>query len=156
MFVGAQFIKVPLPFGYFNLGDCFVLLSAVLIGGRYAVAASAIGAVVADMISGYAVYAPATLIIKSVMVIAVIALLKLGNKRSNKLRPVFTIIGAVVAEVIMVCGYFIFDTVLYGFAGAAASLSGNIIQGAVSVVAGLSIMAVLERSGMMKHINIRQ
>lgn len=155
VFVGTQFLRVPLPFGYFNLGDCFILLSAVIIGGAYAVVASALGAALADVLSGYVVYAPATAIIKSLMVLAMLAILQLCRNKSKKVQNVFTCVGAVVAELIMICGYFIYDTLVYGLAGAAASLLGNILQGSVAAVIFVIVFAVLKQTGSLKRIQIQ-
>lgn len=145
VFVGTQFVRVPLPFGYFNLGDCFILLSAVFIGGPYAVAASAVGAVLADVLSGYVIYAPATALIKSAMVLAVILAMRIGARNTEAKRNWVFLSGAVIAELIMVCGYFLYDSVLYHFAGAVAALPGNIAQGAVAVLASSIIVAVTKR-----------
>lgn len=155
VFVGTQFLQVPLPFGYFNLGDCFILLSAVIIGGAYAVVASALGAALADVLSGYVVYAPATAIIKSLMVLAMLAVLQLCRNRSKKTQNILSCVGAVVAELIMICGYFIYDTLVYGLAGAAASLLGNILQGSAAVVIFAIAFAVLKQTGLLKRIQIQ-
>lgn len=155
VFVGTQFLQVPLPFGYFNLGDCFILLSAVIIGGAYAVVASALGAALADVLSGYVVYAPATAIIKSLMVLAMLAVLQLCRNRSKKTQNILSCVGAVVAELIMICGYFIYDTLVYGLAGAAASLLGNILQGSAAVVIFVIAFAVLKQTGLLKRIQIQ-
>ncbi len=152
IFVGTQFIRVPLPFGYFNFGDCFVLLSALIIGGSYAVVASAIGSGLADILSGYTLYAPATLIIKALMVIVVIAASTLGRNRSKSLKKVFLVIGVFFAEILMVSGYFIYDIILYQLAGATAALFGNITQGIVASVTSILFITVLERMKLIKYI----
>ncbi len=146
IFVGTQFIRVPLPFGYFNMGDCFILLSAWIMGGAYAVIASSIGAVLADVLSGYALYVPATLVIKSLMVVGVIVLKKVIRCENEK-KKVFAQLGsALLAELIMVGGYFVYDTVLYGFAGATAAFVGNIIQGAVAIITFVLFVGIFEKS----------
>ncbi len=152
VFAGTQFIRIPLPFGYFNLGDCFILLSAFIIGGPYAIVASALGAVLADILSGYAIYSPATLIIKTLMVIAV---MRLCNNKKHKAKTQLLIIGATVAELIMVCGYFIYDVIIYGFAGAVASVFGNSMQGVFAVIASVIVIKVLEHSGIMRRIRVQ-
>ncbi len=152
IFVGTQFIRVPLPFGYFNFGDCFVLLSALIIGGPYAVAASAIGSVLADILSGYTLYAPATLIIKSLMVIVAIAVSRLGNNKSKAVKTVFLVIGVILAEILMVSGYFVYDSILYGIAGALAALFGNVMQGIVASVMSVFLITIFERTGLVKYI----
>lgn len=154
VFVGTQFLQVPLPFGYFNLGDCFILLSAVIVGGAYAVVASALGAALADVLSGYVVYAPATVIVKSLMVIAMLLILHLCKNKSDKAQSILSCVGAVVSELIMICGYFIYDTIVYGFAGALASLPGNALQGCAAVVVFVAAFAVLKQTSLLKRIQI--
>ena len=54
-------IQVPSPMqGYVNLGDCAVLLSAWVLGPLYGGAAAGVGSMLADLLSGYAHYAPGT------------------------------------------------------------------------------------------------
>ena len=61
-------LQVPSPTGgYVNLGDAVVLLGAYLLGPAYGAAAGGLGPAMADLLSGYAVYVPATLLIKGVM-----------------------------------------------------------------------------------------
>ena len=68
--VATMIIKIPSPLkGYLNLGDCVVLLSGWLLGPAYGFAAAGIGSALADIFSGYVIYAPATFIIKGLMAI---------------------------------------------------------------------------------------
>ena len=61
----TMIIHIPSPFsGYIHLGDGLVLLSGMLLGPLAGAAAGGIGSMMADLLSGYAFYAPATLIIK--------------------------------------------------------------------------------------------
>ena len=63
--IGTVLIVVPLPAsGYFNAGDIFVLLSAWCLGPLFGSVASAVGSALADIVSGFAIYAPATFLIK--------------------------------------------------------------------------------------------
>lgn len=154
IFAGTQFVRVPLPFGYFNLGDCFVLLCAELIGGPYAVIAAAIGAALSDVLSGYTIYAPATLIIKSLMVVVMMLVLKLDHSNGKGIKLPILIAGAVISELLMIGGYFITDIILYRVAGAVASLPGNILQGVAAVITSVLIIKILETGGLMRHIKL--
>ena len=58
--VATLIVSVPLPNGYFNTGDVFVLLSGWCLGPIYGAAAAAVGSALADVWSGFALYAPAT------------------------------------------------------------------------------------------------
>ena len=65
VYAATMMIQIPSPMnGYVNLGDCFVLLSGWLLGPWYGAAAAGIGSMLTDLLSGYAHYAPGTLLIK--------------------------------------------------------------------------------------------
>lgn len=70
--VATMVVQIPMPLtkGYVNLGDVMVLTSVWLIGSPWGVAAAGIGSAMADLLTGYAYYAPATLIIKALMAVA--------------------------------------------------------------------------------------
>lgn len=146
IFIGTQFIKIPLSIGYIHIGDTFILLAGYYIGGWYAVIASALGSALADILSGYVIYAPATLIIKGVMAIIIIAFCKKAAK--NKTLPF--ILGSVLAEAVMIIGYLIFDVILYGPSGIIVSLSGNVLQAIGGIVISTAVLLLLEKSKISK------
>ena len=66
--VGTMVLVVPSPTGgYMNLGDAVVLLGAYLLGPVWGAVAGGVGPALADLLAGFAVYAPATLVIKAQM-----------------------------------------------------------------------------------------
>ncbi len=140
IFIGTQFIRVPLTIGYFNLGDTFVLSAGYFIGGIWGALASAIGSGLADILSGYAIYAPATVIIKALMALVIWLLCK------SKKRHGIYILGACLAETVMVLGYLLFDTLIYGLATAIISMSGNILQGIAAIITSTTIVFLLDRT----------
>ena len=77
-YVATNIIRVPIPAtdGYINLGDCVVLLGAFLLGPVYGAAAGGIGSALADIISGYAVFAPGTFVIKALIAVIAAAILR--------------------------------------------------------------------------------
>ena len=55
----------------------------------------------------------------------------------------------------MVAGYFVYACLLLGKGlSAAASVPGNLLQGAVGLVAGLALFMVLEHSGARKALRL--
>ena len=123
-------IHVPSPTGgYMNLGDTVVILSSYLLGPWWGAAAAGIGSALADLISGAPLYIPATLLIKALMALcAALVYRALGRK-------------SILAEAIMVLGYWFYDGMLMGsFLGAAAGLPSNLMQ-AVLGLAGSSALA---------------
>ncbi len=150
IFAGTQFVKVPLSFGYGHLGDCFVLLVGIFIESPYATASAVVGSVLADILSGYAVYLPATLVAKLSMVSIVKAVIRVGKKDKFSFVPFLT--GAMLAEMTMIICYFAYDTVLYGLGGALASLLGNAVQGVLAIVMATALISVIRHSGLRKYL----
>ncbi|UCG36732.1 MAG: ECF transporter S component [Candidatus Bathyarchaeota archaeon] len=58
-------IYVPQTRGYFNIGETMVYTTALLFGPIIGAFAGGVGSMFADLILGYSVYAPATLVIKA-------------------------------------------------------------------------------------------
>ena len=86
--VAAMVIKIPTPTsGYANLSDCMVLLSGWLLGPLYGFFAAAIGSAMADIFSGYALYAPASFVVKGLMALVAYAIFSAFKKSvKNKFK----------------------------------------------------------------------
>lgn len=138
--VATLFIHIPIPMdkGYCNLGDGLILASGALIG-PWAWGAAAIGSALADLLLGYTIYAPVTAVIKGLMG-AIAGILCVKEKRAWK-----RILMMIVAECLMIGGYFLFETALYGVAAAAGSLFGNGFQAAAGLAAGCVLWPVMGR-----------
>ena len=143
--VTTMVITVPSPLkGYLNLGDSVVLLSGWLLPSSYAFLAAGLGSAMADIFSGYVIYAPATFVIKGLM--AFIAckgfclLDKIANKQLSK------IVSGAAAEVVMVLGYFIFEGFMYGFLPSAVNIPANSVQGIAGLILGTLLIKVFEKN----------
>ena len=142
--VATMIIKIPSPMkGYLNIGDCIVLLCGWLLSPSYGFVAAGLGSALADMFSGYITYAPATFLIKGSMALIAFACFKLMNKRLGRLPS--QIIGAVLAEIVMVFGYFVFEGFMYGFVPSAVNIPANAVQGAAGLILGIILVKVFER-----------
>ncbi len=143
--IATYIVKIPSPAtnGYFNLGDCFVLLSGWLLGPVYGALAAGLGSALADIISGYMQYAPATFVIKALMAIAAYFVAKALIR-----KPLIgKTIGGIVAEAIMVLGYFGYEAVILGYGIAAAgSIFSNVMQGIVGIIAGIAVTTAIEKN----------
>lgn len=135
-------IQIASPMGgYINLGDALVLMSAFLLGPLYGAAAAGIGSGLADVLTGYAYYAPGTLLIKAAVALVAALLLPVLERHFSKYPHAFRLIAAAVpGEIIMVVGYLFYAwTILSHGSAAVASVPGNLVQAA----AGIGISAFL-------------
>lgn len=142
--VATAVLYIPLPYGFANLGDAAVLLAGGVLGGPYGIVAAALGSALADILLGFTVYAPATLVIKGVMAALFWVLY---NKKGGVLR---CILAAVLAEIVMVGGYFLYETLLYGAPAAALSVFGNAVQGAIGAALACVILPLLGKVRIFK------
>lgn len=149
--VATVIIRIPSPLhGYINLGDCIVLVSGWLLGPVYGLLAAGIGSALADVFAGYFTYAPASFAIKGLMAVAAYFVFKAMS--GTKLSKGRYIVSGIVAEVIMILGYFAFEGVLYGFAAVLVNIPPNAVQGVAGVAAGSLLIAAINRTHMAKKL----
>ncbi|MBQ8304439.1 MAG: ECF transporter S component [Clostridia bacterium] len=146
-FVATFMVQIPAPFGYVNLGDCFVLLSGALLGPFYGFAAAGLGSALADLLLGFSVYAPATFLIKGVMALIIGLVAQKVNKRVVLKMALF---GAL-CEILMVLSYLLYECFILGYGiAAAAAIPMNLFQGAVGLAAFLILYGVISRNKKLK------
>lgn len=145
VFLMTYIIKIPAPTnGYVNFGDIMIFAIAALIGKRTAFIAGGIGSAFSDLLSGYAIYSPATFIIKGLE--GFICALIIKKSINGKLNFITLGIGAAIGAAWMIFGYFAYDCIIYGVKGAFGDLYGNIIQGAVSTIVVIPIVLALSNA----------
>ncbi len=145
--VATLVIQIPLPaHGYLNAGDVLVLLEAWLLGPVYGSLAAGIGSMLADLISGYSMFAPGTLVIKALCALAAaLAYRKIGEGQKKRSKRIASrLFSGIVGEAIMVLGYFGYSALLLrqGLA-AAADAAGNCVQGLFGIALGTLLCEML-------------
>lgn len=153
-YVATAVIQVPTPTnGYVNLGDAVVILGAFLLGPAYGAIAGGLGPALADLLSGYVMWVPGTLVIKALMGLTAALLYRaLGKKLGAMLA------AGVAAEIIMVAGYWLYTAWMelteagIGLAllASAAGIPGNLVQGAFGVAASTLLALALKKSGYVR------
>ena len=143
--VATMIIKIPSPLnGYINLGDCVVVAAGWMLSPIYAFFSAGIGSALADLLSGYATYAPATFVIKGLMALVAFYGFKLLHNKLGKITA--QIIAGFIAEIIMILGYFVFEGFLYGFAPSVVNIPANSVQGVAGLIAGILLVKIFEKS----------
>jgi len=127
-------IPVPATSGYINIGDAAVMLSGLLFGPAIGGIAGGLGSALADIITGYAFYAPWTLIIKGFE-----GFLAGFISRRDRFTYFDIIACFLVAGPWMIAGYFMIETLLFSSAAAMVELPLNTIQFSVGGVIALPV-----------------
>ena len=143
VFVLTRFVSVPsmTAVGNVNLGDCAVLLSAWLLPPQYAFLSAGIGSALSDLLSPYAVYTPATFLIKGLM--AAVACILFSKIKPRGIR---LILSGIAAEVIMIAGYFVFEGIfICGWATALLNVPFNAVQGVAGLVSGILLYTAIHK-----------
>ncbi|MFV0439731.1 MAG: ECF transporter S component [Lachnospirales bacterium] len=146
VFLATKFVSIPMNgSGYIHLGDTFMLVSGVFVGGIYGAIASSIAMALVDLSSGYAVYVLATFVIKFVQVLMVTKLFEnITTRYPVRSVPVLFFIVAIASSLSTILGYFIFELLVVNKSVAFSNISYNVFQSVSSAfLASLIIIPVM-------------
>lgn len=145
-------IKIPLPAaGYVHLGDGFVILSGWILGPLYGSLSAGVGSMLADVLAGYPVYAPATLVIKALAAFFAAAVWKWADGKKIHTIAAYALSGFS-GGIAVPAGYFVFEWFVYSPGIAAADVIGNSLQAVVGIACAAAVYSSLDKSGVIKHI----
>jgi uncharacterized repeat protein (TIGR04002 family) len=137
--VTAWLPRIPVGTGYVHLGDTVSYLAASILPLPLSAVAAGLGATLADVTTGYAQWAPFTLVIKVLMVLAFTA-------HRAKLLCGRNIIAVTVAIPVTVAGYYVAAWLLTGsMIAPLAEVLGNVVQAGLSMVIYLIIANRLDK-----------
>ena len=131
----ATLLSIPLPGFrlYFTMGEGFIYTIALLKGPFYGAAAGGIGASLADLILGYPLWAPFTLVIKGVEGFLV------GVLRKKRL------VALAAGMCVMIAGYTTLAGILYGWKAAPVEFMTDVLQTGIGAGVALLLTKALER-----------
>lgn len=123
--------------GYLNLGDMVVFIAAMILGKKGGLVVGGLGSSLADVLGGYAHYAPITLVVKGLegFIAGAILETKVGKK--------YPIIATIIGGIWMALGYYMAEIFMYGAKGALASVPGNIMQGLFGAITAVVLFKAI-------------
>ena len=148
VFVATAYLpRIPIPNGgYVHIGDAFIYLAAVLLPTPYACAVGAIGAGLADTLTGFIIYAPGTLMIKAIMAI-------FFSAKRSKIICARNLTATLPAGIVCVVGYYLYEVILTkSFAAPLASIYFNIAQAVVSAVIFIILGFIFDKFKLVDNI----
>ena len=173
-FVATFAVKIQTPtFGYIHMGDCFVLLSGLILGKTSGALAAAVGSALSDLLAGYVIWVPGTFIIKFFVALAawrtfhsLSRIFSAGEintaphlKHEKKFPAGLLMISGLAGELIMIAGYFFYNVIIISltagelsaaaFAAAitesAAEIPFNILQGGAGLLLSTLLYPLVRR-----------
>lgn len=149
----TMILPIPIPFttGYIHLGDTVIFLSVLLLGWKYGAVAAGLGSALADLLIGFAIWAPWTLVIKGGM--GLIMGLFIARAMKNQVKKhalglsLYSAIGMILAGLFMVAGYYIAESIIYNnYIAALLGIPWNIGQFVVGLVLASLISTALYKT----------
>lgn len=146
VFVVTAYLHIPSHTGYTHIGDGFIYLAACLLPFPYAAFVGGVGALLADSLTGFAVWAPASIVIKVLSVMFFTA-------KKKKIINLKNLLALIPASLLCVGGYYLYDALIVGnFVSALAGIPGYITQSVLSsaffIVSGIAT----DKSGLKNQI----
>ncbi|EIW19567.1 MULTISPECIES: ECF transporter S component [Pelosinus] len=144
VFICTAFVNVRLPIaangGLIHLGNVPLFIIAILYGRRFGALAGGIGMALFDVVGGWFLWAPFTLVIVGLMGYTVGAICE---KRRNLTAYVLALAAACLIKVV---GYYGAEGIIYGnWLVPMASIPGNLVQIGLASVVVLPIVAKLRK-----------
>ncbi len=128
--------------GYIHPGDAIVILAGIFLGPVYGGLAAGIGSAMADLLGGYFLYVPITFLIKG-------AVAFLTGKafhfilEKGKAAWMGVAVGGIFDILLVVFGYALCESFLYGGPAAVGSMFPNLIQGVGGLVLSMLLYPLL-------------
>lgn len=137
VFVVTAYLHIPTNNGYIHVGDGLIYLASCLLPWPYALFVGSGGAFFADCLTGFAIWAPGSVVIKGLTVL-------LFSNKGKKIMSLRNSLALLPATVVCAGGYYLYEALLYSnfvspLAGIPASLTQSVASAIVFVVAGLAI-----------------
>ena len=148
IFVATAYIHIPTGIGYTHAGDGFIFLAAAMLPKRFAVPAAALGAALADAVSGFGVWIPATLVIKSLTV------LPFASRREKVLAP-RNYAALIPALLFCAAGYSLYEALVLTDGSLSAALAAGFSQVpfyAIQTMIGAAVFTLIGKAADSRHL----
>ena len=146
VFVVTAYLHIPTYNGYVHIGDAFIFLAACILPTPYAVGVGAMGAMLADVLTGYAIWAPGSIVIKALSAM-------LFSCKAKKIVSLRNTLMLIPTTAICAGGYYIYEVIITGsFLGALSGIPGSLIQSLASSIVFVLVGAAMDKMNLRSKI----
>lgn len=153
VFVSTVFINIRLPIsasgGLVHLGTAMLFIASILFGPKKGAFAGAIGMGLFDLMGGWALWAPITIVARGLQgyIVGKIAWAN-GRKGSS---TAFNITATIISIPLMVAVYYIGEVILYAnWIAPLLSIPGDLVQNLLGIIIAVPICVVLKKVAYFK------
>lgn len=144
IYLFTAYLHIPSHTGYTHVGDAFIYLAACLLPTPYAVGAGAVGAALADGLSGYAIWVIPSVIIKSLTALCF-------TSKTAKILCKRNILALIPSFFLCAGGYYLAEVIMtQNWAAPLAGIPGYCVQVALSAALFILLSITLDRMNFKK------
>lgn len=153
VFVATIFLNIKLPIGgnggLVHLGTAFAFIASILFGPKKGALAGALGMGLFDLVSGWTLWAPFTIVARGLQGY-IVGKIAWSNGRNGSSIP-FNLLGIIASVPVMLAVYYICEGILYSnWIAPVLSIPGNITQNVVGIIVAIPVCAVLKKTSFFK------
>lgn len=147
VFVFTAYLHIPVHTGYTHVGDGVIYIAACLLPLPYAMFVGACGALLADCLTGFAVWAPGSVIIKTAAVL-------FFSRKSSKIISLCNIFALLPAWALCIGGYYSYEALITrNFIAPLAGIPGYVTQSVLSSVLFVTLGLIMDKLNIKQMIN---
>ena len=150
VYVLTAYLHIPSHQGYIHVGDGFIYMSACLLPLPYAAFVGGMGAMLADCLTGFAMWAPASVVIK-------VATVMFFSSKKDKIINVRNIFALIPAALLCAGGYYLYEALLLGdFRAPLVGILPSFIQSASSSLLFIILGLATDKTGLKGQIGAKK
>ncbi len=150
VFVTTAYLHIPSHTGYTHVGDGFIYLAACMLPMPYAIFVGCGGAVLADCLTGFAMWAPGSAIIKAAAV-----LFFTSKNKDKKIINTRNLLSLIPASALCIGGYYLYESLItQNFIAPLAGIPGYITQSVLSSILFVLLSFALDKLRIRERFKI--
>ena len=146
VFVITAYLHIPTYNGYVHCGDGLIFIAACILPMPYSVAVGVVGAMLADLLTGFAIWAPGSMIIKGLLAL-------LFTCKSSKIITKRNLFMLVPAALISAVGYYLYEALITGnFIASLSGIPASLVQAVASSIVYVAIGVAMDKYDVKKKM----
>lgn len=156
VFSATAFINIKLPIaangGLVHLGTAMLFIVSILFGPKKGAIAGAVGMGVFDLVGGWLIWAPITIVARGLQGFIVGKIAYAGGRKGNNFT--WNIIAMVISIPFMMLVYYVGEAFMYNnWIAPFASMPGDLLQNALGIAVAIPVCIMLKKVPYFKNMS---